>query len=218
MGGMQPYGGFQNRGGMMGGIRAGAIGMRGGRGGMGVNGMMGMPMGNMGMPNLGAQMGAMGMGMPQMGMQGMRALSVNPYSYVLGQNTPQVAPLGGSSSIPYTAGHPPAYGMTTSPGYGATGLPYGSTVPTTPHTTFLQYPMTATSSHFTPLGALPSGPSVPNNPSPSEQSGMLKRSPSYTGSGGFQGSQAQYNPAFFQQGQGGDASWNPHGAKRTRQE
>lgn len=35
------------------------------------------------------------------------------------------------------------------------------------------------------------------------------------------GMQGQYNPAFFQTGQGGgpvDASWNPHGAKRTRQE
>ncbi|KAL9587227.1 MAG: hypothetical protein Q9212_000386 [Teloschistes hypoglaucus] len=39
---------------------------------------------------------------------------------------------------------------------------------------------------------------------------------------GFQSSQAHYNPAFFgQQGpqaSSGDASWNPHGAKRTRQE
>ncbi|KAL8781503.1 MAG: hypothetical protein Q9213_005976 [Squamulea squamosa] len=40
---------------------------------------------------------------------------------------------------------------------------------------------------------------------------------------GFQGNQAHYNPAFFpQQGQqvgaSPDASWNPHGAKRTRQE
>lgn len=40
------------------------------------------------------------------------------------------------------------------------------------------------------------------------------------GQGGFQGSQPHYNPAFFnQQGNvSGDASWNPHGAKRTRQE
>ncbi|KAL8722236.1 MAG: hypothetical protein Q9225_001223 [Loekoesia sp. 1 TL-2023] len=40
------------------------------------------------------------------------------------------------------------------------------------------------------------------------------------GQGGFQGNQAHYNPAFFnQQASGsGDASWNPHGAKRTRQE
>jgi hypothetical protein len=41
------------------------------------------------------------------------------------------------------------------------------------------------------------------------------------GAGGFQGGNAQFNPAFFNQGQaggGGDSSWNPHGAKRTRQE
>lgn len=49
--------------------------------------------------------------------------------------------------------------------------------------------------------------------------------------GGFQAGNSQFNPAFFTQGQtgvggagggaggaGGDLSWNPHGAKRTRQE
>ncbi|KAL8733637.1 MAG: hypothetical protein Q9166_002047 [cf. Caloplaca sp. 2 TL-2023] len=61
MGTMQPYGGFQNRGGMMN-MRGSPMGMRGGRGGMGANGMMGMPMGGM----MGG-MGGMGMGMPQMG-------------------------------------------------------------------------------------------------------------------------------------------------------
>lgn len=72
---MQPYGGFQNRGGMMNNMRGNAMGMRGGgRGGMGANGMMGMPMGGM----MGG-MGGMGMGMPQMGtgmaMQGMKSSS-----------------------------------------------------------------------------------------------------------------------------------------------
>lgn len=41
------------------------------------------------------------------------------------------------------------------------------------------------------------------------------------GPGGFQGGNPQFNPAFFNQGQAGgpsDSSWNPHGAKRTRQE
>ncbi|KAL8897239.1 MAG: hypothetical protein Q9207_007313 [Kuettlingeria erythrocarpa] len=40
------------------------------------------------------------------------------------------------------------------------------------------------------------------------------------GQGGFQGSQAHYNPAFFNPQSSGplEASWNPHGAKRTRQE
>lgn len=40
---------------------------------------------------------------------------------------------------------------------------------------------------------------------------------------GFQGGNPQFNPAFFNPGQAGggsgaDSSWNPHGAKRTRQE
>jgi hypothetical protein len=64
MQGMQQFGGgFQNRGGMMGGMRGGPIGTRGGRGGMaGPNGMMG-GMGGMGMGGMG-----MGGGMPgQMG-------------------------------------------------------------------------------------------------------------------------------------------------------
>lgn len=62
MGGTQPYGGFQNRGGMVGNMRGGSMGMRGGRGGMAASGMMGMP-------NMGGMMGGMAgmnMGMPQM--------------------------------------------------------------------------------------------------------------------------------------------------------
>lgn len=60
--GMPPYGGFQNRGGAM------MSGIRGGRGGMSpAGGMMGMPMGNMGMSAMGAQMNGLGMAMPQMG-------------------------------------------------------------------------------------------------------------------------------------------------------
>ncbi|KAL8839057.1 MAG: hypothetical protein Q9170_001893 [Blastenia crenularia] len=40
------------------------------------------------------------------------------------------------------------------------------------------------------------------------------------GQGGFPSNGAHYNPAFFNQQTAGlpDASWNPHGAKRTRQE
>ncbi|OJD17529.1 hypothetical protein AJ78_02398 [Emergomyces pasteurianus Ep9510] len=67
VGGMQPYSGFNNRGGMMGNMRGGPGGMRGGRGGMGgaaPNPMM--PVG--GVANMGG-MGAMGMG--GMGMGGM---------------------------------------------------------------------------------------------------------------------------------------------------
>ncbi|KAG5297933.1 RRM domain-containing protein [Histoplasma ohiense] len=65
VGGMQSYGGFNNRGGMMGNMRGGPGGMRGGRGGMGgpaTNPMM--PVG--GVPNVGG-MGAIGMGGMQMG-------------------------------------------------------------------------------------------------------------------------------------------------------
>ena len=86
MGGMQPYGGFQNRGGMMGGMRGGPMGMPGGRGGM-----MAMPMGGM----MGA-MGGMGMGMPQMGvamgMQGMSRLlqaTIHYYHAFLGLANPK---------------------------------------------------------------------------------------------------------------------------------
>jgi hypothetical protein len=65
------FGGFNNRGGMMGGIRGVPGGMRGGRGGMG-NGMMGgMPMGGMPMGGMtGGMTGGMGgmpMNMSQMG-------------------------------------------------------------------------------------------------------------------------------------------------------
>ncbi|KAL2000463.1 hypothetical protein VTN02DRAFT_3051 [Thermoascus thermophilus] len=39
------------------------------------------------------------------------------------------------------------------------------------------------------------------------------------GQGGFQNPNAHFNTGFFPQNQGvGDGSWNPHGAKRTRQE
>ncbi|KAL8675276.1 MAG: hypothetical protein Q9168_000397 [Polycauliona sp. 1 TL-2023] len=78
---MQPYGGFQNRGGMMNNMRGSPMGMRGGaRGGMSANGMMGMPMGGM----MGG-MGGMGMGMPQMGtgmaMQGQGGFQGNQAHY-----------------------------------------------------------------------------------------------------------------------------------------
>lgn len=92
MGGAQPYGSFQNRGGMMGGMRGGSVGMRGGRGGMGANGMMTMPMGGMGMGNMGTQMGGLGMGMPQMGaaMQGMQNSQVPPITTATSRNPTQV--------------------------------------------------------------------------------------------------------------------------------
>ena len=78
IGGMQSYGGFQNRGGMMGGMRGGQMGIRGGRG-VNPGGMMSMPMTGMGM----AGMGGMGMSMSQMGggigMQGMSSFYFHPH-------------------------------------------------------------------------------------------------------------------------------------------
>ena len=61
MGSVPSYGGYQSRGGMMGGMQGPAMNMRGG----GRGGMMGMPMG-MGMGSM-----AMGMGMGPMGGMGM---------------------------------------------------------------------------------------------------------------------------------------------------
>lgn len=61
------FGGFNNRSGIMGGMRGGPNGMRGGRGSMG-NGMMGgMPMGGMPMGGMPGGMGGMPMNMGQIG-------------------------------------------------------------------------------------------------------------------------------------------------------
>lgn len=239
MGGMQSYGGYPNRGGMMGGMRGGAMNMRGGRGGMSPNGMMGMPMGNMGMGGMGAQMG-MGMGMPQMGaamgMQGMQAShnypSINtagPHSSSANTERPVYASnqsIGQYASPVIVAGQYSSFG--TPSGYlSNAGGSFGNTPP--PLT-----PKWASLTQYSPLVPSPSPacfPSQPiastaavNHPSP-EKSGVLNLPKSYAGQTGFQGTQAHYNPAFFpqsQQGQqnvgAGDSTWNPHGAKRTRQE
>lgn len=68
MANMQSYGGFQNRGAMMGGVRGGPMGMRGGRGGM-----IGMPMNGMGFGAMGMGMGMNMPQMPNMGMPGEQA-------------------------------------------------------------------------------------------------------------------------------------------------
>lgn len=48
---------------------------------------------------------------------------------------------------------------------------------------------------------------------------MANMNPMMANMGGFQGGNTHFNPAFFPQNTaGGDGSWNPHGAKRTRQE
>jgi len=203
MGGLSSYGGFQNRGGMMGGTRGGPMGMRGGRGGMGPNPMMGMPMTGMnmgGMPGTMGGMGGMGMGMSQMGagmgMQGMRNSSISPstvYYTTPAQTSASIAPYSGYHS--------------------------STTVYSIPSATHYQSAKTSTSFYVPPAPtATPAiGPQQPVVGS------ILKYDPSNIGSTGFQGSQPHYNAAFFPQQGGqsggmGDSSWNPHGAKRTRQE
>lgn len=206
MGGAQPYGGFQTRGGMMGGMRGGSNGMRGGRAGMGANGMMTMPMGGMGMGNMGNQMGGLGMGMPQMGagmgLQGMQSFQ-----------TPPSATGPGQYAYPSTA--------IASPGFGAysNGNPNasGSWVN---RAGYSQSPTSIPPSYS--LSYQPSGSSTAAIPLDVRQNSTLTPTASISGQAAFQGNQAHYNPAFFPQQQPGmsaaDASWNPHGAKRTRQE
>lgn len=205
MGGMSSYGGFQNRGSMMGGARGGPMGMRGGRGGMSPNPMMGMPMTGMnmgGMPGAMGGMGGMGMGMSQMGagmgmqMQGMPNYSVSP------------------STAYYTAPAQTLAGIAPCSGYRSS-----TTVYSTPNATPYQSAQSSTSLHvpLAPTATPAIGPQQPFVGS------VLKHDPSHIGSTGFQGSQPHYNPAFFPQQGGqsggmGDSSWNPHGAKRTRQE
>ena len=215
MGGMQSYGGFQGRGAMTGGMRGGGMGMRGGRGAMHSNPMMGMPMGAMGMGG----MGAMSMGMPQMGggmgMQGMAGSSSQPHhnsparhgwpgmsaeaSWPRVTQTQQFSPTGASSlSAPISI-----QGDRTASDNKPSSVWAGYTAYST-----------------TPPGDLNTNP-PPYSPSrilvtaPSQLSTTLKQSSSVTGT------QTHFNPAFFPQGQQGgtgDANWNPHGAKRTRQE
>ena len=228
MGGMQSYGGFQNRGGMMGGMRGGPMGMRGGRGGMSPNGIMGMPMGGMGMGGMSSPMGNMAMGMPQMnggmGMQGMQGFHNYPDANSPGPYTGPAAQAGQYAPSPNIVGQPVSTGFrsqhtqirgghSTSPQAGAHWASLIQYSPTTASTSLSRFPSQATAS------TAAASPPIP------EQNNTLKRTFSQSGQAGFQTNQAHYNPAFFaqqQQGQqaggAGDASWNPHGAKRTRQE
>lgn len=239
MGAMSSYGGFQNRGGVMGGMRGGPMGMRGGRGGMNPNAMMGMSMGGMGMAGVGPQMNGMGMGMPQMGAaMGMPGMPPShTYSYTTSGPYPSSTPpaaqfhtppqMMGQHPPPSTQArqHPPVntgvYPPLRSEAPPATARPVIG--PTWETLTQYSAPASNTAPPFFPSQLVPATPSV--NPSAPSESKMLNRSASHAGQAGFQGAQAHYNPAFFpqqpqgQQGVGGaDSSWNPHGAKRTRQE
>lgn len=240
MGGIQPYGGYPTRGGMMGGMRGGAMNMRGGRGGMSPNGMMGMPMGSMGIGGMGTQLGGMGMGMPQMGaamgMQGMQASHNYPSTNQAGPcpssaNTTRPGYASNQSVWQYRApviaagqysylGSPSGYPSDAEGSFGNTPpsltpdwaslTQYSPLVPSTSSSRFPSQPIVSTA--------------VINHVSP-KHNRILNPSTLYAGHTGFHGTQAHYNPAFFppsQQSQqnvgAGDSTWNPHGAKRTRQE
>lgn len=219
MGGMQSYGSFQNRGGMMGGLRGGPMGMRGGRGGMNPSGMMGMPMTGMGM----GAMGGMGISMPQMnggmGMQGMQGSHFQPHMNAVGLYGLSASPVGQSSpSIPQTMHYSHSASTSLPPPLvrGRPTPPKGS-APSSAWADYMQYSPSPASSSPTHLSSHLKAPGTASPPS--QQSTPLAGESSLTGT------QAHYNPAFFaqqQQGQqnssSGDASWNPHGAKRTRQE
>lgn len=232
MGGMQPYGGFQNRGGMTGSMRAGPMGMRGGRGGM--NGMMGMPMNGMAM----GAMSGMGMSMPQMnagmGMQGMRGFYNHPSLNAHGRHgspafgpvwpthpatpagwVPAPAAQAGSSTFPASQArpYPPSESGPAcfSFPHDRGGAPRSSSDPSSTWASYTRYSPSAASPsliHFSP----------PATAAPSQPSTALNRISSSTGT------QPHFNPAFFpqqqpgQQSPTGDSNWNPHGAKRTRQE
>lgn len=238
MGNMSSYGGFQNRGGMMGGMRGGSVGMRGGRGGMNPNAMMGMSMGGMGMAGVGPQMNSMGMAMPQMGAaMGMPGMpQSHTYPYTASGLYPSSAPPAAQFHTSQVMGQHPSPSVQAkqhpSVNTGVYPPPKREATPATARPlagstweTLMQYsaPASSTAPTFFPSQLVQATAAV--NPSPPNESNMLNRGASHAGQAGFQGAQAHYNPAFFpqqpqgQQGIGGaDSSWNPHGAKRTRQE
>ena len=218
LGGMQSYGGFPNRGGMMGGLRGGPMGMRGGRGGMNPSAMMGMPMTGMGMGG----MGGMGMSMPQMnggmGMQGMQGSHFSPYLNPIGLYGLSASPMGQSSpSIPQAVHYPPSASASLPRLIRGRPAPPMGSPPSSAWAHYTQYSPSPASSPQNRLSSQVEAPDISS--APSQQSTALAGESSLTGI------QAHYNPAFFaqqhqgqQSGSSGDANWNPHGAKRTRQE
>ena len=199
----QPYGGFQGggRGSMMGGggMRGGNMGMRGGRGGGQMNGMMGMPM------NMGGMPGQMGMGMPQMnagmGMQGTYPASTFASHGLLPQH--------------FSVSHP-------SPQHVTAGLEHThdkkkkkrppqaeeapeAKAPKTVATALRWLPPSARSDPSLALAHVFSPLEISMRVSAASES-----EPASNPTSGFP------NPGFFPQQT--DANWNPHGAKRTRQE
>ena len=237
IGNMQSYGGFQNRGAMAGGMRGGPMGVRGGRGGM--NGMMGMPMTEMGIGAMNGMGMGMGMGMAQMnagmGLQGMPGSYSRPSSSPIQPHKfPTIGPLWTGPSMMQRAhasaspagsyGHaapmigpqlPPRAGRarsssTSSGGAGATAL-MANGHPSSAWASYTEYSPSTASISFV-YSSIPAASSL------NQTSQTLKFDSSPTGT------QPHFNPAFFpqqqlgQQSPAGDANWNPHGAKRTRQE
>ena len=219
MGGIQPYGGFQNRGGLLGGMRGGPIGIRGGRGGMNPGGMMGMPMTGMSM----GAMGGMGMSMPQlngggMGLQGMQGSYFHTHMNPAGLHGMSASPARRSLALIPKAMHFTTSTATISP-------PFSICEPRTPHLSNGPSSIWAHVTHYSPSSACSSPACLSSiveapgtTPSPYQHSTTLAERSLLTFT------KAHYNPAFFTQQQGqpssssGDAIWNPHGAKRTRQE
>ena len=217
MGNMSSYGGFQNRGGM-GGMRGGANGMRGGRGGM-----MGMPMSGMNFGAMGMGIGmGMGMNMPQMGanmgMQGMPGSHNYPVAHPAGYRGSSVTLTAPPSSAlrdrtPFPS--PPPIGIQT-------GLPGSSPLPNlrvgrapSSWASYTQYSSPSVGNISATHLSSPAHSS--RTASFTDANAVLKPRRSPTGQ---MGNQTHFNPAMFnhQQQGTGDNSWNPHGAKRTRQE
>ena len=214
MGAMQPYGGFQGRGAIVGGVRGGQFGIRGGRAGMNPSGMMSMPMnslaiGGLGSMNMNMNMPQMSGGMVMQGMQGSHSPHVHPTPL---HSSSTVPPNRYRSLVPQEEQH-----IRTGPiGASSPGVPIGlgagaSNKPSSAWASYTQY----STSPLDPA-RFPSQSSPPTAMPPFQPQESLNRSSYMTGN------QAHFNPAFFPQGQqnvgAGDASWNPHGAKRTRQE
>jgi hypothetical protein len=194
------FGGGFNRGGMMGNnMRGGPGGMRG-RGGMTNNMMGGMPMGGMAMGGMAGGMGGMPMNMGPMGggMPG-RKSSRLPDPYFGGVLLMTANALAGISPSDVSAGtlpkSPAEYTRAQLAPISQGPVPYSSPSVQPPLKTFT--------------------PQV----FPLSQEQLAKNPFNKTGTGGFQGMQPHFNPAFFPQNQAGGGDWqNPHGAKRPRPE
>ncbi|KAJ3475754.1 hypothetical protein NLG97_g9349 [Lecanicillium saksenae] len=209
---------FNNRGGMMGGMRGN---MRGGRGGNmmgmnpGMNGMnpMGMPMGMMG--NMG-NMGGMGMGMMNPGMQGMSNQSFgssNPtmealYTRLLAQQNTLKHMMNGQAAAANTHPSNAAPPMNSSIMHTSASTQYGA----------------GSQSHVAQQQQQrANGNSRRNAQHPNSRHHISRTRNNFTNSS-RQGMNQGFNPGNFNFGQnqgggGGSGDWgNPHGAKRPRPE